>query len=395
MTSDLRIALRQLRKSPGFAVTAILTLALGIGANAVVFSVMNAVVLKPVNVPHAQNLYMVQRFQYPSQSYPDYLDLRDRNRTFESLVMFSIMARWASIPAGIRRLRGPTWPAGNYFDALGIQPYLGRFFHAADEHGANSAPYVVLSYAYWHGHFHGDAGVVGRTVEINKHQFTIIGVAPPEFRGTELFFAPAMWIPMVEQPTVEGFNELEQRGNHSAFVVGRLKPGVTPAQASGGPEYSCRLAGQNLSGRRRWREVHAGSSRADGGHARRAGAGVHGGPDAAGRADSAGGVRQPGKPVCGARGGSRQGDGAAAGAGITARNDPAPDADRGGAGFAGWGSAWAGRGRCDPALAERVAADSRYSHQRAGESRMPPRTWWRCCWRWPAACCSAWCRCGR
>jgi predicted permease len=232
MTSDLRIALRQLRKSPGFAVTAILTLALGIGANAVVFSVMNAVVLKPVNVPRAQNLYTVQRFQYPSQSYPDYLDLRDRNRSFDSLVMFSIMG-----PVGVDTGGNPTtaWPylaTGNYFDALEIQPHLGRFFHAADEHGANSAPYVVLSYAYWNGHFHGDAGVVGRTVQLNKHQFTIIGVAPPEFRGTELFFAPAMWIPMVEQPTVEGFNELEQRGNHSAFVVGRLKPGVTPAQAS-------------------------------------------------------------------------------------------------------------------------------------------------------------------
>src|ERR1700681_2181443 len=91
MTNDLRISLRQLRKSPGFAVTAILTLALGIGANAVVFSVMNAVVLRPVNVPRAQNLYMVQRFQYPSQSYPDYLDLRDKNRTFESLVTFDIV----------------------------------------------------------------------------------------------------------------------------------------------------------------------------------------------------------------------------------------------------------------------------------------------------------------
>ena len=86
VTSDAGIAFRKLRKSPGFAVTAILTLALGIGANAVVFSVLNAVVLRPVNVPNAQNLYMVQRFQYPSQSYPDYLDLRDRNRTFESLV---------------------------------------------------------------------------------------------------------------------------------------------------------------------------------------------------------------------------------------------------------------------------------------------------------------------
>src|SRR5260370_30638939 len=91
MTNDLRIALRQLRKSPGFAVTAILTLALGIGANAVVFSVLNALVLRPVNVPRAQNLYMVQRFRYPSQSYPDYLDLRDKNRTFESLVLFDIV----------------------------------------------------------------------------------------------------------------------------------------------------------------------------------------------------------------------------------------------------------------------------------------------------------------
>jgi predicted permease len=231
MTSDLRIALRQLRKSPGFAVTAILTLALGIGANAVVFSVLNAVVLRPVNVPHAQNLYMVQRFQYPSQSYPDYLDLRDRNRTFESLVTFNIVG-----PVGVDTGGNPStaWPytaSGNYFDALGIQTYLGRFFHAADEHGMNSAPYVVLSYAFWHSHFHDDAGVVGRTVQINKHQFTIIGVAPPAFRGTELFFAPAMWIPMVEQPTIGGNNALN-RGNHSGFVVGRLKPGVTAVQAA-------------------------------------------------------------------------------------------------------------------------------------------------------------------
>ena len=91
---------------------------------------------------------------------------------------------------------------------------------------------MVLSYAYWHGEFHGDPAVVGRTIGINKHQFTIIGVAPPAFRGTELFFAPAMWIPMVEQPTVEGTDQLQYRGNHSEFVIGRLKPGVTPAQAT-------------------------------------------------------------------------------------------------------------------------------------------------------------------
>ncbi len=232
MTTDLRIAFRKLWKSPGFALTAIVTLALGIGANAVVFSVVNAVVLHPVKVPNVENLYMVQRFQYPSQSYLDYVDLRDRNRTFESLVMSQILG-----PVGVDTGGGPStaWPylaSGNYFDALGIRPYLGHFYHASDEKGPGSAPYVVLSYAYWHGHFHGDASVVGRAVGVNKHQLTIIGVAPPEFRGTELFFAPAMWIPMVEQPTIEGYDQLNQRGNHGAWVVGRLKPGVSPAQAT-------------------------------------------------------------------------------------------------------------------------------------------------------------------
>jgi predicted permease len=233
MFSDARYALRQLRKSPGFTFTAIVTLALGIGANAVVFSVLNAVVLKPVNVPNAGNLYMVQRFQYPSQSYLDYKDLRDHNHAFLDLFSYNIIG-----PAGIDTGNNPStaWPylaSGNYFDALGIQPYLGRFYHASDEKGYDSAPYVVLSYDYWSSHFQSDRGVVGRVIQVNKHPMTIIGVAPPAFRGTELFFAPAMWIPLIDQPMVEGSNELQWRGNHSSWVLGRLRPGVTPAQAVG------------------------------------------------------------------------------------------------------------------------------------------------------------------
>lgn len=232
MSTDLRYTTRQLIKSPGFTLTAIVTLALGIGANALVFSILNAIVLRPVDLPNAQRLYMVQRFQWPSQSYPDYLDLRNRNRTFESLMTFSIIG-----PAGIDTGGNPStaWPylaSGNYFDTLGVQPYLGRFFHASDEKGENSAPYVVLSYAYWHSHFHDDTGVIGRTISINKHPFSIIGVAQPGFRGTELFFAPAMWIPIVEQPAVEGYNSIQWRGDHSPMVVGKLRPGVTPAQAT-------------------------------------------------------------------------------------------------------------------------------------------------------------------
>ncbi|MFP5234694.1 MAG: ABC transporter permease [Acidobacteriota bacterium] len=233
MLADLKPALRKLAKSPGFALTAIATLALGIGANAVVFSVLNAVVLHPLNLPGAQNLYTVQRFQYASQSIPDYNDLRDRNRTFESMVMAGIIG-----PVGVDAGDGNpsmAWPylaSGNYFDSFGIQPYLGRFYHASDEKGDNSAPYVVLSYDYWHGYFHGDPGVIGRAISINKHPMTILGVAPKGFRGTELFFSPAMWIPLVEQPVVQGYNSLKNRGNHGPFVVGRLKPGVTPAVAT-------------------------------------------------------------------------------------------------------------------------------------------------------------------
>ena len=135
MIKDLKLAFRQLRKSPGFLLTAIVTLALGIGVNAVVFSIMNAIVLRPVNVPDAGNLFMVQRFAFPSQSYLDYVDLRDHNSTFESLLMYQIIG-----PVGFDDGKTPTtaWPymvSGNYFDGLGIQPYLGRFIHASDERG--------------------------------------------------------------------------------------------------------------------------------------------------------------------------------------------------------------------------------------------------------------------
>ena len=232
MLRDLKLAIRQLRKSPGFVLTAVVTLALGIGANAIVFSVLNALVLRPLKLPDAERLYTVQRFKYPSQSYPDYQDLRDKNRTFENLVACQIIGAVGVDAGGNPSTAWPYLTSGNYFDALGIQPYLGRFFHASDEKGANSAPYVVLSYAYWQDSFHGDKNVAGRPLEINKHPFTIIGVAPPGFRGTELFFAPALWIPMVEQPIVMDYDGLKNRGNHSPFVVGKLKPGVTPSEAT-------------------------------------------------------------------------------------------------------------------------------------------------------------------
>jgi predicted permease len=237
MNADLRLALRQLRKAPGFALTAVLTLALAIGANAIVFSVLNALVLRPLNVPQPGNLYMVERSYgadtSPSQSYPDYRDLRDMNRSFDSLVAYDIMGGVGlDTGSGNPAVVWPYMVSGNYFDALGIQPYLGRFIHASEEHGKNSVPEIVLSYALWHSRFHGDPAAVGRTVQINKHSFTIVGVGPPEFRGTELFFAPDLWAPIVDKPQIADGDSSEERGNHSDWVIGHLRPGVTPASAT-------------------------------------------------------------------------------------------------------------------------------------------------------------------
>jgi predicted permease len=237
MNADLRLALRQLRKAPGFTVTAVLTLALAIGANAVVFSVLNALVLRPLSVPHAESLFMLERDygadRNPSQSYLDYLDLRQQNRSFESLASYDIVGGVGlDTGGGSPSVAWPYMVSGNYFDSLGIQPYLGRFLHSSDEHGKNSVPYIVLSYAYWHSHFNSDPAAVGRTVQINKHPYIIAGVAPPGFRGTELFFAPDLWAPLVDLPQIGGWDPLEERGDHFTWVIGHLKPGVTLGAAT-------------------------------------------------------------------------------------------------------------------------------------------------------------------
>jgi predicted permease len=232
---DLRYTLRQLRKSPGFSATAVVTLTMAIGANSLVFGVMNGLILRPLDVPQAASLYVLERAsdKDSSQSYPNYVDLRNRNRSFDGLAAYSIAQ------VGLETGKGPsvTWgveATGNYFDTLGIHPYLGRFFQSSDEHGPNSAPYIVLSYAYWHSQLNADTGVVGRIVQVNKHPFTILGVTPPGFRGTLLIFSPNFFVPLVDQEQVEGSEYLSHRGTRGILqVIGHLKPGVTPQQAIG------------------------------------------------------------------------------------------------------------------------------------------------------------------
>ena len=230
---DMRFAFRQMRRSPGFTAAAMLTMALAIGANAVVFGVLNRIVLHPLDVPDAKSLYAFETAenQIGHQSYPDYVDFRARNHSFEDLAAFSITEAVLDPGANPSRL----WAyetSGNYFDVLQLQPYLGRFFHANDQRGPNSAPYVVLTHGYWRTRFQADRGVVGRIVLINKHPFTVIGVAPPAFQGTLLFFSPDCFVPIVNKNQIDGGSQLTERGTRILFEpFGHLKPGVSQTQA--------------------------------------------------------------------------------------------------------------------------------------------------------------------
>src|SRR5215470_7974181 len=230
---DFRHALRQLRTSPSFTVAAVLTLAMAVGANAVVFSVLNGVILRPLHVPQPESLYLLESASDKNTvtSYPDYLDFRDRNRTFDGLAAFE-MGQVAINTGEASSVEWNVEASCNYFDALRIQPYLGRFFHDSDDHGLNSASYIVLSYDYWHSHFHDDRAVVGRTVQLNEHPFTIIGVAPPRFRGTIVFFSPNFWVPIVNHEQIDGATDMRDRGSRWLFMsIGHLKAGVTSAAA--------------------------------------------------------------------------------------------------------------------------------------------------------------------
>jgi predicted permease len=233
LSRDVRQAMRRLRHSPGFALTAILTLGLGIGANVVVFGVLNAILLRPLNLPGADRLMQIEQKNRGdlTQSYPDFVDLRKRNTSFTDLAAYRLTQ--AGVNAGGSAHQSWGYEASsNFFDLLGVQPAQGRFFHESDDHGANSMPYIVLSDAFWRARFNADPRVVGTTVELNKHPFTVLGVAPRTFHGVEIFLWPDFWMPMENEGVLDGYSFLNKRGNHGIFVLGPLKPGVTAQQAT-------------------------------------------------------------------------------------------------------------------------------------------------------------------
>ena len=231
---DLAFACRVLWKSPAFTLVVLVTLMLGIGANVVVFGVVNAVLLRPLDVSEPQNLYELRfkpwtNWKLLTTSYPAFEDYQQRNTTFSGLAGYDGYSggrlRWGDT---VKSVSGYS-ATGNYFDLLGVQPELGRFFHEADVHGPNSAPYMVLSDSLWRSAFNADPGVVGTTVRLGKDPFTVLGVAPPRFHGTEQFVWPDYWIPVVNH---FGAEYLRDRTGHPLTVLGRLKPGVTPRQAT-------------------------------------------------------------------------------------------------------------------------------------------------------------------
>jgi predicted permease len=234
MLLDVRYALRVLWKSRAFTLVALVALMLGIGANVVVFGVVNAVLLHPLDVSDPQNLYQLRIGSWRNgklltTSYPAFGDIRKRNTTFSDIAGFNAFCQ-ARLHWGhaVRSVSGYA-VTGNYFDLLGVQPQVGRLIQAEDEHGPNSAPYIVLSDSLWRSAFNADPGVVGTTVRLYKDPFTVIGVAPARFHGTERFDWPDYYIPIVNYFDSD---YLQNRTGIPLTVLGRLKRGVTPHQAT-------------------------------------------------------------------------------------------------------------------------------------------------------------------
>jgi putative ABC transport system permease protein len=237
LIKDLRYALRMLVKSPGFTLIAILALALGIGANTAIFSVFNGILWRPLPVKHPQDLVIVAQkgaiADFPNNiSYPDFLDYRELKTVFSDLIVY------APTPVNIGSEGRPerAWGemvSGNYFSMLGLEAVRGRVFAAEEGWVLGKDPVIVLSYKYWQKRFGGDPGAIGKTVTMNQHAFTIIGVLPASYRGAYYFLEPDMYLPLTAVSLLDPDQAdlLNKRGAADFRVLGRLQPGVTVAQA--------------------------------------------------------------------------------------------------------------------------------------------------------------------
>lgn len=240
LLDDLRYALRLLVKNPVFTGVVILTLALGIGLNTAVFSVIDGLLLRPLPGTRAPNelvqLYRTYRggVKYGSNSIPHYLDVRDRSGdTFSGVSLWDFETMNLAAGGRNERVLG-VMASANHFSVLGVNAALGRTFVAAEDTGRGGHPVAVLSWSTWKGAFGGDKGIVGRPIVLNGRSYSIIGVTPPEFRGALPLVIPALWVPLSQFDDVRPNDSTRwtARGNNSFNVIARLKSGVTTAQAN-------------------------------------------------------------------------------------------------------------------------------------------------------------------
>ncbi len=247
MTNDLRYAIRQLRKSPGFALAAMLTLALGIGANTAIFTLLDQALLRSLPVKDPSSLVLLKfsgddvghlsnfggdgHFYF---SYPMYKDLRDKNQVFSGILATSqaqVGVVWHNHP----ELAQSELVSGNYFDVLGVPPAVGRVFVAADDLQPDANPVVVLSHGFWERHFGSDPAVVNQTLLVDGHPFTIVGVAAANFHSVQMGNLPDLFLPMMMKGAVSpGSKDLADHRSRWLNIVARLKPGMTVATAQAG-----------------------------------------------------------------------------------------------------------------------------------------------------------------
>jgi predicted permease len=235
MGKDIRYAVRSLLKRPGFVAIAVVTLALGIGANTAIFSLVNAVLLQSLPVERPGEIVSVamrgKDDSMSAWSFPNYRDFRDRNEALSGLLVYRFVPLSLSRGGANERVWGFE-VSGNYFDVLGVKAIKGRTFLPEEDKTPLSHPVAVLSYESWQRRFGGDQDLIGKDVLLNNHQFRVIGIAPEGFKGTEMVYTPEIWLPAAMMEWVEpGANWLEDRNTRNFFANGRLKPGVDQRQA--------------------------------------------------------------------------------------------------------------------------------------------------------------------
>jgi hypothetical protein len=236
LLQDLRYGLRMLRRSPGFTAAAVFSLALGIGANTSIFTLINALLLRMLPVRDPQQLVLLDQANLetsgqPSFPYPFYRELRDHNQVFSGIVCYSDMAPGLRINAGAERVSGEL-VSGNYFTVLGVKPYIGRLLTPDDDKLPGAERVAVLSHGFWNRRFGADPGIVGKVLQLNTVPVTVIGVTPPAFHGLNVGSSVDISVPMMMQAEMWGGESiLESRGDWWLHVVGRLRPATTRTQA--------------------------------------------------------------------------------------------------------------------------------------------------------------------